>query len=160
MAFSILTNEVSDLCLGKPALSSLSLSATVGEALSALKRSGDLFLSVWSCDQHHRCNSPRSIKDNFAECKCIGKVCLVDVICFLSKEENLKNPGRALQEPVSLLLNSKVSGLVRHLEPHLTRGYKSHPRRCTESCDTASQPLHEKEADKQIHRQFHPPQQP
>ncbi|KAG5246940.1 CBS domain-containing protein [Salix suchowensis] len=118
MAFSILTNEVSDLCLGKPALSSLSLSATVGEALSALKRSGDLFLSVWSCDQHHRCNSPRSIKDNFAECKCIGKVCLVDVICFLSKEENLKNPGKALQEPVSLLLNSKVSGLVRHLEPH------------------------------------------
>ncbi|KAJ6999790.1 hypothetical protein D5086_008026 [Populus alba] len=118
MAVSILSHEVSDLCLGKPALSSLSVSATVGEALSALKRFGDLFLSVWSCDQHHRCNSPRSIKVDFAECKCIGKVCLADVICFLSKEENLKNPGKALQEPVSLLLNSKVSGLVRHLEPH------------------------------------------
>ncbi|KAI5590788.1 hypothetical protein BDE02_04G034600 [Populus trichocarpa] len=118
MAASILSHEVSDLCLGKPALSSLSVSATVGEALSALKRFGDLFLSVWSCDQHHRCNSPRSIKVDFAECKCIGKVCLADVICFLSKEENLKNPGKALQEPVSLLLNSKVSGLVRHLEPH------------------------------------------
>ncbi|KAH8511896.1 hypothetical protein H0E87_009176 [Populus deltoides] len=118
MAASILSHEVSDLCLGKPALSSLSVSATVGEALSSLKRFGDLFLSVWSCDQHHRCNSPRSIKVDFAECKCIGKVCLADVICFLSKEENLKNPGKALQEPVSLLLNSKVSGLVRHLEPH------------------------------------------
>ncbi|KAG6777024.1 hypothetical protein POTOM_016822 [Populus tomentosa] len=118
MAVSILSHEVSDLCLGKPALSSLSVSATVGEALSVLKRFGDLFLSVWSCDQHHRCNSPRSIKVDFAECKCIGKVCLADVICFLSKEENLKNPGKALQEPVSLLLNSKVSGLVRHLEPH------------------------------------------
>jgi len=118
MAASILSHEVSDLCLGKPALSSLSVSATVGEALSALKRFGDLFLSVWSCDQHHRCNSPRSIKVDFAECKCIGKVCLADVICFLSKEENLKNPGKALQEPVSVLLNSKVSGLVRHLEPH------------------------------------------
>ncbi|XP_011027868.1 PREDICTED: CBS domain-containing protein CBSX5-like [Populus euphratica] len=118
MAASILSHEVSDLCLGKPALSSLSVSATVGEALSALKRFGDLFLSVWSCDQHHRCNSARSIKVDFAECKCIGKVCLADVICFLSKEENLKNPGKALQEPVSLLLNSKVSGLVRHLEPH------------------------------------------
>ncbi|KAJ6935489.1 CBS domain-containing protein CBSX5-like [Populus alba x Populus x berolinensis] len=118
MAVSILSHEVSDLCLGKPALSSLSVSATVGEALSALKRFCDLFLSVWSCDQHHRCNSPRSIKVDFSECKCIGKVCLADVICFLSKEENLKNPGKALQEPVSLLLNSKVSGLVRHLEPH------------------------------------------
>jgi hypothetical protein len=118
MAVSILSNEVSDLCLGKPALSSLSASATVGDALSALKRSGDLFLSVWSCDHLHHCNSPISIQVDFEECKCVGKVCLVDVICFLSVEENLKNPGKALQEPVSVLLNSKVPGLVRHLEPH------------------------------------------
>ncbi|KAJ6333555.1 hypothetical protein OIU77_009428 [Salix suchowensis] len=118
MAVSILSHEVSDLCLGKPALSSLSASATVGDALSALKRSGDLFLSVWSCDRLHHCNSPRPDKVDFEECKCVGKVCLVDVICFLSGEENLKNPGKALQEPVSVLLNSKVPGLVRHLEPH------------------------------------------
>ena len=118
MAVSILSHEVSDLCLGKPALSSLSASATVGDALSALKRSGDLFLGVWSCDRLHHCNSPRPDKVDFEECKCVGKVCLVDVICFLSGEENLKNPGKALQEPVSVLLNSKVPGLVRHLEPH------------------------------------------
>uniref|UniRef100_A0A6N2KEX7 CBS domain-containing protein n=1 Tax=Salix viminalis TaxID=40686 RepID=A0A6N2KEX7_SALVM len=118
MAVSILSHEVSDLCLGKPALSSLSASATVGDALSALKRSGDLFLSVWSCDRLHHCNSPRPDKVDFEECKCVGKVCLVDVICFLSGEDNLKNPGKALQEPVSVILNSKVPGLVRHLEPH------------------------------------------
>ncbi|CAK7350617.1 unnamed protein product [Dovyalis caffra] len=118
LTVSILSHEVSDLCLGKPALNSLSVSATVGNALSALKRFDDLFLSVWSCNQHQHCNSPRSINSDFAECKCVGKVCLVDVICFLSKEENLKNPGKALQEPVSVLLSSKVPGLVRHLEPH------------------------------------------
>lgn len=114
MAVSLLARAVSDLCLGKPALRSLSVSATVGDALAALKRSDDAYLSVWSCD-HHR-NGSRS-KVDVNECKCIGKVCMVDLICFLCKEENLKNPGSALQEPVSVLV-PKIPGLVRHLEPH------------------------------------------
>ncbi|KAG6756007.1 hypothetical protein POTOM_039421 [Populus tomentosa] len=112
MAVSILSNEVSDLCLGKPALSSLSASATVGDALSALKRSGDLFLSVWSCDHLHHCNSPISIQVDFEECKCVSKVCLVDVICFLSVEENLKNPGKALQEPVTYCLLEAIDAIL------------------------------------------------
>ena len=77
-------------------------------------RFDDPYLSVWSCD--HR-NKNVSLKSN--ECRCIGKVCMVDLICFLCKEENLKNPGKALQEPVSsVLVPSKVPGLVTHLEPH------------------------------------------
>ncbi|OAY24789.1 CBS domain-containing protein CBSX5 [Manihot esculenta] len=114
MAVSLLAREVTDLCLGKPALRSLSVSATVGDALSALRRSSDPYLSVWSCD-HHR-NASRS-KLDANECRCISKVCMVDIICFLCKEDNLKNPGKALQEPVSVLL-PKVPGLVRHLEPN------------------------------------------
>ncbi|KAF2297677.1 hypothetical protein GH714_002171 [Hevea brasiliensis] len=93
MAVSLLALEVSDLCLGKPALWSLSVSATVGEALSALRRSSDPYLSVWSCD-HYR-NASRS-KLDVNECRCIG---------------------RALGESVSVLL-PKVPGLVRHLEPN------------------------------------------
>ncbi|KDP20947.1 hypothetical protein JCGZ_21418 [Jatropha curcas] len=114
MAVSLLAREVSDLCLGKPALRSLSISATVGDALSALKRSEDPYLSVWSCD--HRRHASRS-KIDVNGCRCMGKVCMVDVICFLCKEDNLKNPSSALQEPVSVLL-PKVPGLVRHLDPH------------------------------------------
>ncbi|KAJ8761551.1 hypothetical protein K2173_004327 [Erythroxylum novogranatense] len=117
MAVSLLAHDVSDLCLGKPALRSLSVSATVKDALSSLKRFGDPFLSVWSCDHPNR-SSPRSkTNGDVDECRCIGKVSMVDVICFLSREENLKNPTRALQEPVSVLI-PKVHGLVRHLEPH------------------------------------------
>ncbi|XP_065878394.1 CBS domain-containing protein CBSX5-like [Euphorbia lathyris] len=115
MAVSLLAREVSDLCLGKPALRSLAVSATVGEALSALKRSGDRYLSVWNCD--HRTNVSSRSKVDVNECQCIGKVCMVDVICYLSKEENLKNPAAALQAPVSALI-PKALGLVRHLEPH------------------------------------------
>ena len=109
MAFSLLAHEVSDLCLGKPALRSLSVSATVGEALSALKTSEDSFISVWSCD-----HSAKNIED---ECRCVGKICMVDVVCFLCKDENLLSPSSALKSPVSDLLPTTQS-LVTHVEPH------------------------------------------
>lgn len=112
MAVSLLALEVSELCLGKPALRWVSVTATVGEALSALKRVGESFLSVWSCDGHSKATA-----GGCASCRCVGKVCMVDVICFLSKEENLASPASALQAPISALL-PKIPGLVTHLEPN------------------------------------------
>ncbi|KAJ7968541.1 CBS domain-containing protein CBSX5 [Quillaja saponaria] len=121
MAVRLFAHEVSDLCIGKPALRSLSVSDTVGDALSALKKLGEIYLSVWSCDHS---SNPAAIKSEinvkgFAEedCRCVGKVCMVDVICYLCKEENLASPAVALQSPISVLI-PKASGLVRHLEPH------------------------------------------
>ncbi|GAV74427.1 CBS domain-containing protein [Cephalotus follicularis] len=108
MAVSLLGHEVSDLCLGKPPLRSLSVSAKVGDALSVLKRNGDSYLSVWSCDHFNIC---------LEDCQCIGKVCMMDIVCFLCKQENLLNPSAALESPVSVLV-PKNSGIVRHLEPH------------------------------------------
>lgn len=112
MAVSLLDYEVADLCLGKPALKPLSASATIVDALSALKTSDDGFVSVWSCD-HSSENSSSS------ECRCIGKVCMVDVVCYLCKPENLPSPSSAMDSPVSVLL-SDVSGRVRHVEPYLS----------------------------------------
>ncbi|KAJ4850781.1 hypothetical protein Tsubulata_013832 [Turnera subulata] len=119
MAVSLLAQEVSDLCLGKPALRSLSVSATVADALSALRRSGDSHLSVWTCGDYCGGGSGGNTTnktDVSSECRCIGKICMADVICYLAKPENLQNPAKALQQPVSLLL-PKVPGLVSHLEP-------------------------------------------
>uniref|UniRef100_A0A803QGG1 CBS domain-containing protein n=1 Tax=Cannabis sativa TaxID=3483 RepID=A0A803QGG1_CANSA len=45
---NLLSREVSDLCLGKPPLRSLSATATIAEALSAFKKLGETFLSVWT----------------------------------------------------------------------------------------------------------------
>ncbi|XWS19578.1 hypothetical protein CRYUN_Cryun31cG0027600 [Craigia yunnanensis] len=117
MAVSLLAREVSDLCLGKPALRSLSISATVGDALSTLKRFGENYISVWNCDHHRHLSGGDKIDAGFDECRCVGKVCMVDLICFLCKDENLSNPRTALQAPVSILI-PKVPGLVRHLEPN------------------------------------------
>ncbi|XVF27660.1 hypothetical protein REPUB_Repub14bG0127700 [Reevesia pubescens] len=121
MAVSLLASEVSELCLGKPALRSLSISATVGDALSALKRFGENYISVWNCNHHHHhhynLSEADKIETGFEECRCIGKVCMVDIICFLCKEENLSNPGTAFQAPVSVLI-PKAPCLVRHLEPN------------------------------------------
>ncbi|XP_059639230.1 CBS domain-containing protein CBSX5-like [Cornus florida] len=112
-AVSFLSRDVSELCLGKPALRSLPISATVAEALSALKRSGERCISIWSSERLPR---TRSSADFDGEYRCVGKVCMVDVICFLCRSENLLHPSIALQSPVSVLL-PKVHGLVRHLEP-------------------------------------------
>ncbi|KAG6628035.1 CBS domain-containing protein CBSX5-like [Carya illinoinensis] len=108
---------LSDLCLGKPALRSLPISATVADALVALKNTDDNFISVWDCVDH-------SAKVEFGhdnvgvgcECRCVGKVCMVDVICYLCRDENLLSPSAALKAPVSAIL-PKIPGLVRHLEP-------------------------------------------
>ncbi|KAK8706179.1 hypothetical protein V6N13_049754 [Hibiscus sabdariffa] len=115
MAVRLLSHELSDLCLGKPALRSLSITSTVAEALEVLKASDDNSVSVWSCD--HKavglCDGDDDYED---DCRCVGKVCMVDVICYLCKDEHLVSPSLALKEPVSVLL-SKIPGLVLHVEP-------------------------------------------
>ena len=46
---------------------------------------------------------------------------MVDVICYLCKDENLSSPSSALKSPVSVLL-PKLPGLVRHVEPSCRYG--------------------------------------
>lgn len=41
---------------------------------------------------------------------------MVDIICYLCKEDNIKSPSSALDSPVSALL-SRDSGIVRHVSP-------------------------------------------
>lgn len=107
MAVRLLANVVADLCLGKPPLRSLSFSATVADAVSALKTSEEKFISVWKCDHSQKRN---------LDCVCVGKVCMVDVILYLCREENLSSPATALKAPVSVLL-SKSNGRVIHVDP-------------------------------------------
>ncbi|XP_068640462.1 CBS domain-containing protein CBSX5-like [Aristolochia californica] len=111
MAVSVLFHDISDLCLGKPAIRSLPSSATVGDALSALKKTGEQYLSVWSCDH------AKKTEGGSGDCRCVGKVCMVDVVVYLCREENLSDLAAALQAPLSILL-PEVPGLVRHVEPN------------------------------------------
>ena len=115
MAVSLLTQEVSDLCLGKPALRCLSVSATIGDALSALKRLRETYLSVWTCNHDHDPDASFSSKSD--DCVCIGKICMVDIICFLCRPDCLKSPTTALNSPLSVLIPMSLPGLVTHLEP-------------------------------------------
>ncbi|XP_059301448.1 CBS domain-containing protein CBSX5-like isoform X1 [Lycium ferocissimum] len=112
MAVTFLNRNVSDLCVGKPALKPLPASATVAEALTALKKSGEPHVSVWSCD-----HSKKEVLEGNCECLCVGKICMVDVICFLCKSENLDDPSKALETSVSQIL-PKENHIVRHLAPN------------------------------------------
>ncbi|KAL1563689.1 CBS domain-containing protein CBSX5-like [Salvia divinorum] len=110
MAISLSAYQVADLCLGKPPLLSLSSSATIATALAALKSSDDTFISVWSCDHH---SAKRNLE---CDCVCVGKVCIVDIICYLCKKENASSPALSLNQPLSLLL-SHASSQVTHVDP-------------------------------------------
>lgn len=120
MAVSLFLHDVSDLCLGKPALRPLSLTATVADALVALQFSDDYFVSVWDC---HLAKSSCSGGGNggsgggdFGCCRCVGKLSMVDVICYLCRDENLLSPSAALRASVSEIL-PPIPGIVMHLEP-------------------------------------------
>lgn len=118
MAISLLSHEVSDLCLGKPALRSLSISASISDALSVLKFTGENYISIWSCDHSDLLKIGNSCGEE-EKCRCIGKICMVNIVCYLCKEENVSNPCLALKSPVSVLLPEDVSpGVIRHVEPH------------------------------------------
>nr|GMD92462.1 CBS domain-containing protein CBSX5-like [Ipomoea batatas] len=108
----LLGHKVADLCLGKPALRSLSVaSATVGDALAALNSAEDDAISVWSCDHSG------GGENKEAGCVCIGKICMVDIISYLCEvEENLSSPSLGLAAPLSVLL-SQIPGPIRHLQP-------------------------------------------
>ncbi|KAI3800386.1 hypothetical protein L1987_28476 [Smallanthus sonchifolius] len=121
MAISFFASEISDLCLGKPPLRSLPTTATVADAVITLKKSGEIYVSVWSCDR----SGSVAVCNDTGCCRCVGKICMVDVIVFLCKEENLSNPLDALQSSVLDALQSsvldvvpKVKGQIRHLEPN------------------------------------------
>lgn len=120
MAVSLLAHVViSDLCLGKPALRSLPISATIADTLAALRNSEDNFISIWDCADHHAAHSVSvnvGSDHRSCTCTCVGKVCMVDVICYLCKDDCLLSPSTALKAPVSAIL-PKIPGLVMHLEP-------------------------------------------
>ncbi|KAK6946740.1 CBS domain [Dillenia turbinata] len=117
MAVSLLAREISDLCLGKPALRPLSVSSTIGDALLALKTSDDHFISVWCCTHSSSSSTSSDDDDDVDARRCVGKISMVDIICFLCNEENLKSPSSALKSPITLLLKSS-QGLVKHVDPH------------------------------------------
>ncbi|KAG6514288.1 CBS domain-containing protein CBSX5-like [Zingiber officinale] len=110
MAVRLVSNEVSDLCIGKPAVRSLPPSAaTVVDVLAALRRRDEPHLAVLVVDR--AAPEKRTIS---------GKLCVADVICYLCSDGNLDSPTVALKRPVSALLPKGGGGLVRRVEPHVS----------------------------------------
>ncbi|KAF8769293.1 hypothetical protein HU200_006807 [Digitaria exilis] len=96
------THDVSDLCIGKPALRWLPASATVADAVAELDR-GATAVAVWDGDE----GSPVA-----------GRVSMADVLLFLCAGDNLASPAAALQATLSdLLLAAAAPPPVRRIEP-------------------------------------------
>lgn len=100
MAVSLLAHEVSDLCIGKPPLKSLPITATIGKALIALKLCGESKLGIVSNEKNKK---PMIV----------GKISMSDVLRYLCAQEIITSPAAALDNPVSVLLSKKETGLVQ-----------------------------------------------
>lgn len=104
---SLLCRHVSELCIGKPPVRPLPATATIGDALRALKRTAEPCLSVWATDGK----------------SCVGKVCMAEVICYLCSDENIAAPAAALKAPLSALLPPPRSSAVAVVQPYYTYAY-------------------------------------
>uniref|UniRef100_A0A452YK63 CBS domain-containing protein n=1 Tax=Aegilops tauschii subsp. strangulata TaxID=200361 RepID=A0A452YK63_AEGTS len=105
MAVSLLANDVSDLCIGKPAVRSLPLSAAAGD-LAATVRKGP------------RAAAAACIAVGPARGAVVGRAGLADVLCLLcSSPDALGRPAAALDRPVSALLPKDGAGEVRRVDP-------------------------------------------
>ncbi|KAF3633712.1 putative splicing factor U2af large subunit B-like [Capsicum annuum] len=116
MAVTFLNRNVSDLCVGKPALKPLSASSTLTEGLAVLEKSGESQVSVWRCDHYSKSIEVEECECE-CECLCVGKLCMVDMICYLCKCDNLDNLNKALETCVEQIL-PKGNVVVRHLAPN------------------------------------------
>jgi hypothetical protein len=110
MALNLLSHELTYQCIGKPPLRCLSVAtATVADAIAALKSSDEPFLTVWSCNHDEK-------TDDNDKCECLGKICMADVICYLSKfDNNVLSLSSAFDASVSVLL-PKSRALVVHVQ--------------------------------------------
>ncbi|KAL8237875.1 hypothetical protein R6Q59_018956 [Mikania micrantha] len=88
----------------RPPLHSLHISTTIRRTLVALKSSDDTNISMWTTTDHSRC---------------IGQICMVDIICYLWKQENISSHSIVLNSQVSDSL-SHLPGVVKHVGPSYT----------------------------------------
>lgn len=144
MAFVLLSHVVADLTLGKPALPWLAASVCVRDTLAILKQfNGDVSeISVWDCsaknsspgftltsprpllgalapcDDSSVCGVDRSARGDFTHqhCLCIGKVCMQKIICYLASDKSLCNLSKALDAPVTVLLDDSSKSTVCHID--------------------------------------------
>lgn len=120
MASSLLAAAVSDLCIGKPAIPSLPASTSLLDVLPALKSSPSYSLAICTCspDDHHHSPShpPHHAAAAGGSCDFLGRLSMVDVLCFLCRAENLPNPASALDSPVSAALPVAGRSLLRRVD--------------------------------------------
>ncbi|KAG8092144.1 hypothetical protein GUJ93_ZPchr0012g18878 [Zizania palustris] len=104
MAVRLLANDVSDLCIGKPAVSALPLSTAAGDLAATIRRGPQAAAWVGVT------GPARAV---------VGRLGLADVLCFLCAAPGaLAHPTAALSKPVSALLPKDGSGgEVRRVDP-------------------------------------------
>ncbi|CAM0144971.1 unnamed protein product [Urochloa decumbens] len=97
------THEVSDLCIGKPALRWLPPSSTIADAVAELEAAGGAGAAV-------------AVWDGEEGSDVAGRVCMADVLLFLCSAANLASPAAALQAMLSDMLAASTPPPIHRIE--------------------------------------------
>ncbi|CAK9858300.1 unnamed protein product [Sphagnum jensenii] len=119
------SRQVGDLALGKPAVRRLPITATVGEALKFLKKTHGPHLGLWVQQQSqsttvrnnvHREQENFLVDPNPGSWQCVGRVSMIEIICFLARDESLLDLAAALKAPLSVFVSPTSSAAIHHVD--------------------------------------------
>lgn len=119
------SRQVGDLALGKPAVRRLPITATVGEALKFLKKTHGPHLGLWVQQQSqsttvrnnlHREQENFLVDPNPVSWQCVGRVSMIEIICFLARDESLLDLAAALKAPLSVFVSPTSSSAIHHVD--------------------------------------------
>jgi CBS domain-containing protein len=114
MAAVFFYHVAGDLTVGKPELIEFPDSASVAEAIVALRNCTECGITVWKQRPLHLQKAPESAdarQDRF-----LGILSALDIVAHLSNESSLMDPDAALNTPVSQIL-VRDNSLLRQVDP-------------------------------------------
>jgi hypothetical protein len=129
MAGFFQARQAGDLAVGKPALHKFPCTLTVGDALKHLKASHDSDLTLWEelcplslkpLPKSSARESTITVQDPSQVSKeslrrCVGRIGMVDIICFLARDESLADQAAALNTP-ALAIVSDTAFAIQHVD--------------------------------------------
>eukprot|EP00246_Nothoceros_aenigmaticus_P013022 TRINITY_DN4286_c0_g1_i2.p1 TRINITY_DN4286_c0_g1~~TRINITY_DN4286_c0_g1_i2.p1 ORF type:complete len:139 (-),score=18.38 TRINITY_DN4286_c0_g1_i2:446-862(-) len=107
---------VGDITIGKPNMREFPYSASVRDALTALKLTNGVELAVWKMPRRHTEGEGGSENVEEMQFRFVGILSFMDIMTFLASPHSLQNLEWALESPVSDILCVNA-GLLQLMDP-------------------------------------------
>lgn len=116
MADVLFYHVVGDIAIGKPKMKEFFISASMRDALKALKLANREEIAVWRMARRHTLREDGGENLEDIQHRFVGILSLMDVVTYLASPEGVKDLEWAMESPVSDIVCPNP-GLVQHVTP-------------------------------------------